>query len=310
MLRSQDSDLFRTLPNFLVIGAMKAATSSFHGVLRQHPQIFCTEAKETLFFSDDLRFARGPEWYARTHFRGTESFAARGESTTHYLYCSSKVAPRIATLYSGRPLALLAVFRDPVARAYSHYWWDVSRGYEPRTFEEALSLEPVRLAQNRERFEREGSVRNGYFHGSCYAARLEPFLEHFGRDQFLFLLQEDLGEPFEESMRSVARFLHVDDSFAFRPLHVNPAVRERSHLASEAYDRLSRPFPLKAAIKSLLPAALRKRLRRWGRQWGAEPFSYPLMHPSTQGALRERFAQDVQQLATILQRDLSSWLPS
>jgi len=299
-----------SLPNFFVIGAMKAATTTLHALLHQHPQVFCTHPKETFFFSNDARFARGIEWYAHTYFHGAERYPARGESTTHYLYWSNKVAPRMAESYPDGQIGLIAVLRDPVARAYSHYWWDVSRGSESRSFEDALSLEAGRLADNHDQFECTSSTGFGYFRGGCYAALLEPFLERFPRDRLFFVLQEDLQERFAETMSALARFLQVDPAFAFEQVHLNPAVRQRNQLVHAIYQRMTQPFPLKGALKVLLPSSVRTRLRRLGRGMSLETFPYPPMDPSTEKALRERFAPDVERLARIIQRDLKAWLPT
>ena len=110
------------LPNFLIIGAAKSGTTALYDLLKQHPQVYLPFDKEPLFFSRDDYFAQGAEWYAERYFKEGESFRARGEATPHYLYWAEKVAPRIARTFGGRPPKFIAIFRDPVQRAYSWYW--------------------------------------------------------------------------------------------------------------------------------------------------------------------------------------------
>jgi hypothetical protein len=39
-------------PNFIIIGAMKAATTSLYTYLKQHPDVFMTTIKEPMFFNN------------------------------------------------------------------------------------------------------------------------------------------------------------------------------------------------------------------------------------------------------------------
>ena len=71
------------LPDFIVIGAMKCATSSLHNRLAAQPGFFMTEPKEPCFFSDDEVWAKGIEWYEGI-FADAPEGARCGESSTHY----------------------------------------------------------------------------------------------------------------------------------------------------------------------------------------------------------------------------------
>ena len=71
------------LPDFLILGAQKAGTSSLHSMLSRHPQIFLTRPKETHFFDGPKKFARGLDWY-RSHFppqQAAERHWVAGETT-------------------------------------------------------------------------------------------------------------------------------------------------------------------------------------------------------------------------------------
>ena len=71
------------LPNFLVIGAMKAGTTSLFHYLRDHPQVFLPEEKELYFFTEEDNWHRGLEWY-RSRFRGAGDAKAVGEASVGY----------------------------------------------------------------------------------------------------------------------------------------------------------------------------------------------------------------------------------
>ena len=74
------------LPNFLVVGAQKAATTSLHNYLAVHPDIYLPAQKETKFFVDDERYMRGIDYYEREHFSGWKGESAVGEVDPDYMY--------------------------------------------------------------------------------------------------------------------------------------------------------------------------------------------------------------------------------
>jgi hypothetical protein len=143
------------LPGFLIIGAMKSGTSSLHNLLAHHPRVFIPRGEVFFFDVDDFEqhpdfFPHGRrgwvthdfegdlprylDWY-RGLFSGAEPGQLLGEDSTTYL--ASRLAPaRVARLLP--EAKLLVMLRDPVARAHSHYWHNVSRGRAIHTFEEAL----------------------------------------------------------------------------------------------------------------------------------------------------------------------------
>ena len=164
--------------------------------------------KEPLFFSNDNYYDKGLEWYARNFFHGAEVFSTRGEATPNYLYWSEKVAPRIS-ISENQPSKFVVIFRDPVQRAYSWYWNSVKDGRENETFEAALALEPSRLDSNHEVFQTTGQMLYGYYQGGRYAALLKPFLDIYSREQFLFILQDDLKTEFVATSRNLFKFLQI-----------------------------------------------------------------------------------------------------
>ena len=56
-------DLHRdSLPNFIIIGAAKSATTTLTTILPQHPDIFISKPKEPKFFG--RYYKKGWDWYA------------------------------------------------------------------------------------------------------------------------------------------------------------------------------------------------------------------------------------------------------
>src|SRR5262245_56221545 len=107
-----------TKPNFLVIGAMKCATTSICDILSQHHQIFVTDPKEPDFFSDEKAYARGWSWYEAL-FRGSENRVAIGEGSTNYT--KSKLHPQAAERIAHHlpDARLMYIARHPLKRIES-----------------------------------------------------------------------------------------------------------------------------------------------------------------------------------------------
>ena len=172
-LRSRDA---RALPDAMIIGAMKSGTSSLHYYLTQHPQVIAPLRKEVHYF--DLNLARGESWY-RANFGREGQGGLNIDSSPYYLF-HPQVPQRAHALVPGAKLVVL--LRDPVRRAYSHYWHERDKGREPLSFEDAIAAEPDRVERDHERLARGEIVRSeahqyfSYLARGRYAEQLERWL--------------------------------------------------------------------------------------------------------------------------------------
>lgn len=166
-----------SLPDFLIIGAMKAGTTSLFDWLGLQPEVFVPKAKEPNFFGDDQVWSRGADWYASL-FRDAAPGQHIGEASVSYTdpARSALTASRIARVLPDVRLVFLA--RDPVVRARSHYRHEVLRGREKRTLSEALA-----------------STDSPYVERSLYYRCLEPYLERFPRERICVVTFESLFGP-------------------------------------------------------------------------------------------------------------------
>src|SRR6476646_8031988 len=124
------------LPTMLVAGVQKCGTGTIRTALGLHPQIMMTRIKELHFF--DRRFDRGVDWY-EDQFDPGPQHKHFGEATPDYIYDPAARQRMAETLPEAKFIVML---RDPVERAYSQYWLIKRKGWEDKTFEEALDLEP------------------------------------------------------------------------------------------------------------------------------------------------------------------------
>jgi len=104
--------------DFLVIGAQKSGTTSLFKYLQRHPELYLPPSKEINFFVNASKFPRGLDWYIETYFRGADEDKLWGEVCPSYIGYTS--AP--ANIYANCPdVKLVAILRNPIDRAYSHY---------------------------------------------------------------------------------------------------------------------------------------------------------------------------------------------
>jgi hypothetical protein len=225
----------RILPSFLIIGAQRAGTTSLFNYLLRHPDVAGPSGgdsavwwvKETHFF--DEKFTKGTDWYrsffplasTRERYRKRGHDLLAGEATPYYMFHPAVPARVAATLPD---VKLIALLRDPVERAYSHYQMMSRTGREKLGFEGALAAEPERLAGVEEALMSEEEVflpsgsrahhqhrHRAYFSRGLYAEQLERWLERFPREQLLVLKTEDLLARPAEVYAGTLAFLGLRD---------------------------------------------------------------------------------------------------
>jgi hypothetical protein len=234
----------RLLPDFVVVGVVKGGTTSLYDWLSDHPLVvpcvtssdFFGNTKEIRFF--DYRFDLGQDWY-RSHFpleREREQFVLEhgrpfvtGEASPSYL--SDQWAPR--RVQQVLPTAkLIAVLRNPVERAYSHYQMSRRAGAEELLFEDAIAREADRLRPELIRMAADSRYNSWLYGGwsylarSRYAEQLERWLELIPREHFLFLKAEDLFANPQRTLDRVYDFLAL-------PAHRHEGL---PHLNSAEYE--------------------------------------------------------------------------
>lgn len=291
------------LPDFLIIGAAKAGTTTLYDILDQHRQVGMSAAKEPGFFCDAHEYARGLNWYRDTYFSEAGNAAVAGEATPRYLYWGDTVVPRLEEAYGERLPRLIAIFRDPVALVQSFYWHSVREGRETLPLPDALAAEPERLASHGERLRSQGLMAFAYHRIAQYATQLQPFLARVPRERCLFLLTDDLRD-FDALLRTLEAFLGIDHDTGVRPVVSNSAALPRSRRLNEWLRRRS---PLKEVAKHVLPFPVRHRLKMRAIDANLKPMQTPPMDAGLARGLRRHYAGEMQALERIMGRDLSSW---
>jgi hypothetical protein len=322
--------------DFIIIGAQKAGTTSLFRYLKGHPEVSMPMEKEVPFFCFDAAYERGFGHYIQnlSHELVADPTRKWGTATPHYMagsvYQSVEAAAR--NDYDERTVPsriraclpdvrLIAILRDPVARALSGHREAVEKGYERRYFDDAVRqlLRPEALADARTRSQH---LETGYVVWGEYGRILAGYFDVVPREQMLVLFTDELERAPAEVVGRVQRFIGVRDDVELptnlgEKYNAGTAVREFSWTQPSSWMSPYSPFSpqgvqvalthnrlARAAWHSVSRDAKRRvrlpyaRLSRRAvqRSRGAEDNA----DPATLAMLREHYADDTDRLAALL----------
>lgn len=297
------------VPDFFIVGHPKSGTTALYEMLKAHPQIYMPDLKETRFFAPELhprseRVTTHPTSLTDylSLFQAATPEQRAGEASPSYLR-SSGAASRIAEL---QPNArIIAILREPVSFLRSLHLELVRDHVETETdFAQAIALEQVRRHESEIRCA-PGLVYADYIR---YVEQLRRYHQAFPDGQVLVLIYDDFRRDNEQTVRTVLRFLGVDDTFPIQLSDANPTVRVRS---LRMYDLVRSLYmgrgPAAGAVKTAIKKLTSRQLRRGAlgifrrRVLYAEPLP---PDPELTLQLRRRFKGEVEALSEYLDRDL------
>ncbi|HAC66379.1 MAG TPA: sulfotransferase [Cyanothece sp. UBA12306] len=176
------------LPDFIIIGAMKCATSSLHEQLAKQPGIFMSELKEPNFFSDDEQYVRGIDWYL-SHFSDASPDEICGESSTHYTKLPT-YPHTIERLQKYLPNAkFIYVMRHPIDRLISQYIHEWSQRVITVDINQAIYQHPELIEY------------------SLYTKQLKPYFEAFGKGRVFPLFFERILSNKQQELEGICEFI-------------------------------------------------------------------------------------------------------
>jgi hypothetical protein len=249
----------RSLPDFIIIGAQKSGTSSLFEYLCQHPQLVPSYVKEVHYFDGGLNpnidnFEKGEAWY-RAHFpltRAINPHSKTFEASPLYLF-NPRAPERIFRLIP--EVKIIALLRDPTARAISHYFHEKRRGRESLPIFEALRLEEKRLESvvREEDYKSDIFIHHSYKSRGLYKQQIERFLGYFPWHQIFLVASEELFRQPEEPVRRIFEFVGVDPNFKVSDLRARNVAHSKDKVEAEVYRYLQHFFsPHNEALYELI----------------------------------------------------------
>jgi Sulfotransferase domain len=268
------------LPDLVIIGAPKAGTTSLAHWLSEHPQVAMSSTKELEFL--DENYHRGLEWYRR-QLPDVHGDAVVGEATPTYL------ADHRAPIRAAEALPqtrFVAILREPVARAWSSYWFFRALGVERRSWRRALAAEASGRAHE----------RADYMARGRYADQIARWDAAVGRDRLLLLLFDDLRADPVGVFAEICRFAGVrDDVVPASTASVNQTPRPRAPM-------------LQWALRATRTSFHEPGRRLW--EWNLRSGRRPVLDRAEARALQAEFLDDNRRLERRLGRPLpASWYP-
>ena len=296
----------------MIVGAQKSGTSSLLRYLAQHPDIHTHAQPEMTFFLQHREYARGYAWAFAKYFAGEQdSTEVKGKhliAKNVMVMHSPEVLQRI---YEHNPeVHLVVLLREPVARAYSAYWWARRRGWENiKTYEAALAAEEARLNEDWFKWR-----QCAYQYNSIYYPHVKNLIAQFGSRRVHCILTDDLKEDAGAVCEQL--FNHIGVRTDFRPVigeRHNQAVMPRSERFNYLFTQfLASHNPLRRIIRKFIPDATAYKLRKAVLDWNDKPQKNmesvpPPISPETRERQMAYFKPFNEQLAELLDTDLSSW---
>ncbi len=310
-------------PDFFIVGATKAGTTSLYYYLNSHPEVYMSPVKEPHHFATDIdlehlrpqvkkrlkaqetekfiegemegtlhrAYIRSRELYLKL-FRKAEAGQIKGEASPSNLF-SKTAAKEIHDFNSNAKI--LIILRNPVMRAYSHYLMDLKLGFTSLGFNDALKED------EKTTYKSWGAASN-YIPLGMYFEQIKRYYAVFPEHQIKVILQEDLKRQPEKTMQQIYRFLNINESYLpnFHQKH-NEALVPRNPITS----RLLKIEFLRIFLREKLENSTLK--RKIKNLLFTQPVSSSPDTATTE-RLKHLFKSDIEKTSTLIKHDLSEWL--
>ena len=261
------------------VGPQKSATTWVYRCLKEHPQIACPPSDTIHYF--DIFYAKGRNWYEQ-FFLEARPEQKRFDPTPSYIR-SSWAPGRIA---KENPNARIIIcLRDPIERAFSHYWHSKKK--------QELIYDFSRVFSNYDLFA-------SWIEPGFYAEHIERFLEFFPRKQILCQRFEDLGKDPKRFLKDLLLFAGVDDDFV-------PSVLDtKVNIAGASQDLASRVKVKVGSIGRRMVPGVWKRMSLDRKLSGKQEYLQGVP-PDIYETLSEICLPEIERLEKLLNIDLSVW---
>jgi len=245
--------------DFIIIGAQKAGTTTLFTLLSEHSKIYMPAGKEAPFFTQDELYEKGLNAYLNQYFGSAPSNKLWGKATPHYLN-DPRAPERIARLQPD--IKIIAILREPAERALSQFRMSVRRGFEHRTFEQAIAemMKPEELAEARKLPTGPASETRTYIVRGEYGRLLAPYFDIFPHKNILILFTSELESNPSAVLDKLFNFLGVN---SFRPASIGKKFHEGGERERFTFYRHLAKFFIVRTTWKAIPPSIRSRIWFW-----------------------------------------------
>lgn len=226
----------QTLPNFLVIGAMKSGTTSLRYTLSCHPEVYMVYPEEPRFFYNDENYSKGLAWYS-SFFKDAEGKKAIGEGSGFYAW-KARNSETVKRIFQTLPeVKIIYMVRHPIERIASHWSWEIASGKPLGSIENAIK-------ENRQ-----------FLDMSMYWEQISVYRYYFKDQQIKVFFLEDLQSNPENFYKECFEFLEVDSHFEIGE-YMTPKNQTEGRLTDSSVLMKVRRLVNLQEIKKQLPESL------------------------------------------------------
>lgn len=301
----------KKVPNFLVCGPPKCASTSLNFYLKQHPEIYMSPEKQTRFFS--VYYDKGIQFYLDTYFSGITTEKMAGEATPTYSLLPF-VVPRIKAF--NPDMKLVFCLRNPVERTFSGWSMRANNGTEHLSFRDAVAenlkqRQTVKFDNEKDAAGWADDMKRGdrleetgyrtYLDGSFYASNIRHFLEHFPMQQIKVVYMENLIKDLQGTLQEIYRFLGVDDTYVIEKTEQKNTYKKSKIKFLEPI--LGKNKPLSKLLAGIMPKGVKKKILDTMYVEGSKKKLTPEDRKFTYEILKD----DINDLEKLLNVDLSHW---
>lgn len=283
-------------PDFFWIGPQKSASTWAYRCFAEHPEIYVHEVDDMTGLGGDalhyfdIHYNKGPDWYEQ-FFQSYKGEKVVGDTTPSYIR-SPKAAERIASDVPGAKI--IACLRNPIDRAFSHYWHEKKK--QKINFEFAEILENYDLYQN-------------WIEPGFYYHNLKRYYERFDEDQIKVKLLDDLIADDERFIADIFAFIGVDSDF--KPTVLGEKVNTAGYIRNVKQSAYSRIVSLsdRLGIKDFLSRIKNSSMKEKVKESVLDKSEYQKgIDPELRRELEEVIAPEVKKLEELIDRDLGDWI--
>lgn len=306
-------------PDFFIVGAAKAGTTSLYNYLNSHPSIYFSPVKEPNYFATDIAVENFCATYRKNTFLDVEGYFEhdfpeplqltyiRKEEHYHKLFSKAKpgmvcgeastsylVSEQAAqNIFQYNPKAkIIAVLRNPVDRAYSHYLMALRYGHTRLSFRDAIEKDISKKNKGI-------GISEMFIEFGMYAQQLQRYYDAFPSNQIKIILFDDLVGNTKEILKEVYLFLNIDD------VHIN--CDERHNVAKVPKFPLLNKVITESGVKQLIKEKLNVKAVEALKKMVFSSGDKSALSGEDKKFLQDIYSNEIKELSTILTKNLHFW---
>lgn len=290
--------------DFLLVGTAKSGTTSVFHAITQHPKIFVPKQKEMNFFNNTVdktkkgateKFSKDMVDYIssvkdfKKNYNNATIDQKKGDITPTYLFNYKYTIPLIKK-YCSDKVKIIIFLRNPIDRTHSHYLHFIREGWEKETLFDALNMEDERLKSG-------FSYRYSYKGYSKYFKQVKAFQDNFSNVK-IFLFEDLFTNQF---FKEFFEFIEVEDFKVSKVIKTNSTGLPKSKFLQRSLNFFRRSRFIVKIFKKMGLGPLYLKIKYAN-------LNKPKIDHSSKSLLSKYFKDDIKNLESLIDRDLSKWL--